>query len=298
MLAIDELKAICQTGKESDPGWYAVHRRWSIWITAGLIDTGVTADQVSLAMMALGVGGAALLACSPAIAVAGGSVLLYVAFLLDKVDGEVARYRDECSPRGILLDRFHHRLIEPLAFVALAWREQRLLGGGAAVPLALVVVVLANVIEEQQQLSPYILLKFMRGSGRWPRAVSRPDGALHRWHDRARVLKGFRTFIVACPVMTVLALIGPFVHRPLLTMYLSLSALGLGVYLPLQCLYYHRIGLDEEIAAARPWLSQDPEHRHAGSSAVARLHRTRPGIVPASRPEVDISPPRVSGESR
>jgi phosphatidylglycerophosphate synthase len=259
MLAIDELRAICQVGKDQDPAWYVIHRRWSIHVTAWLIDAGVRADQVSLAMMACGVAGAALLACTSVVAVVGGAALLYLAFLLDKVDGEVARYRGEASPYGILLDRFHHRLVEPLAFIALAWREQRLLGTGAAVPLALVVVVLANVIEEHQQLSPYILLKFVRGSGTWPRHRDHPGDTLSRWHDRARVLKGFRTFIVSAPLMTALALASRSVHQPLVTFYLAMAAIGLGVYLPLQCLYYRRIGLDQEMATARRWLALDPD---------------------------------------
>jgi hypothetical protein len=44
-----------------------------------------------------------------------GWACLYGAFLLDKVDGEVACYCGQQSVTGILLDRFHHRLVEPPA---------------------------------------------------------------------------------------------------------------------------------------------------------------------------------------
>src|SRR5438552_2506688 len=115
------LRAICQSGKEQDPAWYFIHRRWSIYVTWALLHTKVTPNQISLLMMACGILGAALLVPHSGAANAAGFVVLYLAFLLDKVDGEVARYRGVASPKGLLLDRLHHLGVEPLVFLAAAW---------------------------------------------------------------------------------------------------------------------------------------------------------------------------------
>src|SRR4051812_14506658 len=69
------------------------HRAVSIYATWLLVRTPVTADQVTVASIATGLLGAVALGASglgPGIAGVG---LLYVSFLLDQVDGEVARYR-------------------------------------------------------------------------------------------------------------------------------------------------------------------------------------------------------------
>src|SRR5213592_4845751 len=118
-----ELRAVCQAGKGGDPGWYAVHRRHSIYVTWVLLQAGVPLWSVSLTMMAFGVLGAVLIALAAPAWNVLGFVLLYGAFLLDKVDGEMARYRRIESVHGILLDRFHHRLVEPCLFLAVAIHE-------------------------------------------------------------------------------------------------------------------------------------------------------------------------------
>jgi hypothetical protein len=50
-----ELRAVCQAGKDRDPGWYRIHRQLSIHITARLLQTPVTLNQISACMLALGV---------------------------------------------------------------------------------------------------------------------------------------------------------------------------------------------------------------------------------------------------
>src|SRR6266850_225682 len=103
---VDRLRRVAQAGKDTDPSWYRIHRRVSIHITGPLLRLGFQADHVSALMMLLGAAGAALLAAPALEANALGVGLFYLSFLLDKVDGEIARCRGEQSVRGILLDRF------------------------------------------------------------------------------------------------------------------------------------------------------------------------------------------------
>ncbi|MEO6461921.1 MAG: CDP-alcohol phosphatidyltransferase family protein, partial [Candidatus Eisenbacteria bacterium] len=127
-------RRIAQAGKEVDPGWYRIHRHLSIHLTRGALALGLVANHASLGMMACGLAGAALLVpASPALNVLGFAVL-YPAFLLDKVDGELARLQGTQNLRGVFLDRMHHRLVEPCLFVAVAVHEH--LRTGSLVPLA------------------------------------------------------------------------------------------------------------------------------------------------------------------
>src|SRR5687767_5309881 len=118
-----EQRRIAQAGKEVDPGWYRVHRRLSIHLTRGALALGLSANEASFSMIVLGVAGAALLVPSLPAVNAIGFVVLYLAFLLDKVDGEIARLTGTANARGIFLDRIHHRLVEPGLFVAVAAHE-------------------------------------------------------------------------------------------------------------------------------------------------------------------------------
>ena len=118
MHTIAELRMVAQAGKQRVPGWYRVHRGLSIHLTRAALGIGLEADHVSLLMMGSTLAAALCLASASGWANAAGFAFGYAGFLLDKVDGEVARLRGQQSVVGILLDRFHHRLVEPLLFLA------------------------------------------------------------------------------------------------------------------------------------------------------------------------------------
>jgi len=124
---IATLREICHRGKlEKDRrSWYAASRGVAIYITWLLIHTGVTANQVTLMTVSLALAGALLLAMPPAwLALAGVSAMLAY-HLLDKVDGDVARYRRTFSIVGVYLDEVGHGIAFAGVFlglgVHLAW---------------------------------------------------------------------------------------------------------------------------------------------------------------------------------
>src|SRR5438093_412704 len=249
MLSPDEIRDTCQAGKGHDPAWYRIHRRLSIHLSAWLLSMPVRPMHVSALMLSLGFLGA--LACAhPHLAVnALGWACLYAAFLLDRVDGEIARFRREESVIGILLDRFHHRLIEPLLFLGLGLRASR--ATGSALPLvgALAAMLAANVVEETQQLPAFIAAKFARETRRWPAAGRRPPVWLERAAEWMRPLKTFRTFITLLPLAIAAALLEAVTGRPVVTWLLLTSALALWTYAIFQACYYALGRLETEIDA-------------------------------------------------
>jgi parallel beta-helix repeat protein len=268
----NEQRRIAQAGKEVDPGWYRVHRRVSIHLTRGALALGLTANQASLSMIALGVAGAGLLVPSAPALNAAGLLVLYLAFLLDKVDGEIARLTGTANARGIFLDRLHHRLVEPLLFVAVAAHEG--LRGGGALPLVagFATVVLANAIDENQHLAAYILYKRAREGAGLPTGAAPPRSpAWARAAALLRPLKGFRMFIVALPLYALAYAAQAVTGAPYPTFALVASAGALAAYLVFQCLYYLREQLDAEAHAIARVLS-------TGTSAPA------PHFPPPPRP--------------
>jgi phosphatidylglycerophosphate synthase len=294
-----DLRAICQAGKGGDPGWYVIHRRISIYVTWVVLRAGISLGSISFAMLGLGVVGAGLVAVQGGAWNAFGFAFLYFVFLLDKVDGEVARYRGIESVHGILLDRFYHRLVEPALFVAVALHQ---IGSGANVGLlaaGLGVALLANVIDENQHLAPYILLKHLRETGRMPSTGPRIQ-ALGAAAARFRPLKMFRMFIIAVPAFAMSYVVQAVTGWPAPTYYLFASLAGLTVYLAFQCAYYYGWRLDAEIAAIRssfPGLSG-----HESGPNVARETPATPSVAtetaaPGRRPRPSRSE-RVSRASR
>lgn len=246
-----ELRAVCQAGKDGDPGWYVVHRRHSIYVTWLLLRAGVPLWSVSLTMMAFGVLGAVLIALAAPAWNVLGFVLLYGAFLLDKVDGEMARYRRIESVHGILLDRFHHRLVEPWLFLAVAIHEVQSGSPSWLLILGGAVVLLANIVDENQHLAPYILLKHLRESGNMSKRSARIQATSRVAKAAAlfRPLKMFRMFIVALPAFAACYAVEWATGRAVPAYYLGVSAAGLALYLAFQCIFYLRFQLDAEIAS-------------------------------------------------
>jgi len=81
---------------------------------------GLTPNQVTVASMLVGALAAAAFATGERPGLIAGAVLLQVAFLLDCVDGQLARYTQTFSPMGAWLDAVFDRTKEYLVYAGLA----------------------------------------------------------------------------------------------------------------------------------------------------------------------------------
>jgi phosphatidylglycerophosphate synthase len=110
---------------------------WSPWVTKlcarlRLTPTGVTAFSVLFAVVA-----ALLFAFGGRPALVAGAILLYLGFVLDCVDGQLARYTRNFSPWGGWLDTIADRAKEYLVYAGLAVGVERAgLGNGWALGIA------------------------------------------------------------------------------------------------------------------------------------------------------------------
>lgn len=150
--SLDELAAICG-GEGRDPNepsdlrrlYARFVRRLSIRITRLLLPTGLSANQVTVGGILIGLAGAAMLASNNAWVTLGGLVLLQLSFVLDFCDGEIARFEREVEGKssgagGAYLDWVGHYYIPALMTGALGWAVLKLSGDWWWPALALIVI--------------------------------------------------------------------------------------------------------------------------------------------------------------
>jgi phosphatidylglycerophosphate synthase len=117
--------------------WSPLVTRWAARL--GLTPTAVTAGSTFLALVAAG---AFTVGSRPALII--GAVLLYLGFVLDCVDGQLARYTGNFSPFGGWLDTMADRAKEYVVYAGLAAGAVRS-GLGDVWPLAVAAIALQTV---------------------------------------------------------------------------------------------------------------------------------------------------------
>lgn len=128
-----ELRAIAQPPEHSPAVTDQLYRRASIYLSVPLAHLGATPNGITVAWIVLGLAGAAMLVTGAWSARVTGALLFQLAYLLDYVDGEVARLTARRSRSGELLDLLGHGLHKVSLPLAVAWTAS----GGGAVPALL-----------------------------------------------------------------------------------------------------------------------------------------------------------------
>lgn len=108
METISELKVICQTTAKKDVSnvyMRYVCRNLSIYLTRLLIPTPITPNQVSFAMILTGLLAAVLFLCPSLGMYLAGSLVLQFWYILDCVDGELARYRRYVKEKTVTTEK-------------------------------------------------------------------------------------------------------------------------------------------------------------------------------------------------
>ena len=120
-------------------------RRLSIRLTRLLAPTSVTPNALTALMIPAGLLAALLVSFSSVWLSLGAVVLIQLQLLLDCADGELARWRQTVSPRGVYLDQIAHYSAEAALPAALGVRADGgwdSIGGWTALGLAVSVLIL------------------------------------------------------------------------------------------------------------------------------------------------------------
>jgi phosphatidylglycerophosphate synthase len=121
-----------KVNKQLPPSYfgYSWHRELSARLSYFLLRVfpGVTPNNISLLMILVGVLGCLLLLGESIEFTVVGILLVYLSFILDKVDGEIARYKNLQTLRGKYLDELYHALVTPLFIFCFFIQQAYLLG--------------------------------------------------------------------------------------------------------------------------------------------------------------------------
>lgn len=113
-VGIKEIKDKCVDPHKEDCWSYRVIRPLSCYPTWACIKLGITANQVTPCNLIIGLTGCVLLALGTYKVVVIGVLLINLNYLLDRVDGNIAKTTNTVTKSGALLDTFSDYLLEML----------------------------------------------------------------------------------------------------------------------------------------------------------------------------------------
>ena len=124
----DEDKVLLDSAVKSSDGFFTTFfvSPYSRYIARWCAHRGFTPNQVTTVSVLIGLAAAAGFATGERWGLVTGAVLLYVAFVTDCVDGQLARYTRTFSKLGAWLDSIFDRTKEYLAFAGLAIGSSRM----------------------------------------------------------------------------------------------------------------------------------------------------------------------------
>lgn len=118
METIRELRQICQAPRKNADNWHMRHisRKPSIYITWTLLHTNLTANGATFLFLISGIIASITYIIGTKASFLAGSILLQFWYVMDMVDGEIARYRKQTSFTGLYFDAICHYIVHPFLF--------------------------------------------------------------------------------------------------------------------------------------------------------------------------------------
>jgi phosphatidylglycerophosphate synthase len=135
-----ERRLFARLEARTDQPWFqrAVNRRLSTWVTRRLISTPLTPNQITAASLAVGLLAAACFLPESFAWSLLGWLLFESSYVLDCVDGEIARLKMQESPLGAWIDSMADNVVQAAILFVLSVRLQRSTGHWGFVALGTV----------------------------------------------------------------------------------------------------------------------------------------------------------------
>ncbi len=106
--------------------WHWIYTFFSRYITWILVKTPITANFITIAGLLIGLVGLFLIGIGNNLLIIIGFILLYIYYVSDEVDGEVARYKKQTSLRGIYYDEIGHLFFQGWFFFSFGYSIYRI----------------------------------------------------------------------------------------------------------------------------------------------------------------------------
>ena len=121
MESIKVLREICQLPRRHVDNWHMrnIARKPSIYITWVLLHTPLTATGATFLFLLTGFMAVLVFMKGTILSFFAGCLLLQFWYIMDMVDGEIARYKKQTSFTGVYFDSLTHYVIHPFVFVGI-----------------------------------------------------------------------------------------------------------------------------------------------------------------------------------
>ena len=240
-LSFAEIKAKCHGTKSKAPSLYYVHRLVALPITFVCHKAGIRPDTISITMVIVTLLSFFSMLSTRFEALLCGFVLAYVAFLLDKVDGDLARLSATANVRGVILDFVYHRL--NVFCLCLGVAIHHFDGDYMIIVIGASCGFLANYIEEAQLLANRAYAHKVLEQGEEVRTI-RYTGPSN--YEKLRVLKFFRVFVFLLPLFVLFSCLERF-HSGAVLLVFYITFLCLLLYAVAQLRFLLRGGFERKI---------------------------------------------------
>ena len=119
--SIKKLREICQKPISHSNTWYQrkFSRKISIYLTWFFIHLKISGNTTSILVLITGIIAPLFFILGNYLYYVVGVLLLQLWYLLDHVDGELARYWKKTSAKGIFIDKINHHIVHPLIFLCM-----------------------------------------------------------------------------------------------------------------------------------------------------------------------------------
>ncbi len=180
--SLKELNQKCQKPNYKTVGnWMVRHfeRDAALYLTWVVLHTSITANQVSYFAIFTAIVGGYFLSLGSVATFLTGVLLWQLWYLLDHVDGQVARYRKTVSSEGLFLDYMMHHFVNIIMPFAIGWGTYERTGDvtvialGFAASVSLEFVALLNDCRAKTVLSHIMRFKIQSDKPKDPYAINR-----------------------------------------------------------------------------------------------------------------------------
>lgn len=246
MESIKELREQLQKekleGRERPWGYRLFQRGPSIYLTRLFLRTPITPNTITLLSILSGFYGAYILLSSNWEMKMLAFLFFYLHLLLDRVDGEVARYKRQFSLKGIYLDELNHYIIPPLFFLSLAWglkditayRELLVLLAGIWAGFTSILLRLTHNLPYAIFLKKYVKYRAILPLSESSQSVANLRQEYSLFYMLLRFLHQFQDFFITIVLFTLVVGLEHYAAKSaFLFPYTSLLLFGYAIYLPL-----------------------------------------------------------------
>ena len=121
VVKIEDIKKICQEPRRQHDTKYGIYiaRNISRYITWLMLHTSITANGFTLFFLIFGIFLCAFFLKGSYVYNLIGMLMFNIWYILDHVDGEIARYRKTVTTTGIYLDVMAHYIVHPAMFICI-----------------------------------------------------------------------------------------------------------------------------------------------------------------------------------